>query len=382
MDKSEYIKNLENIKLIIGNGFDLYCGLKTSYADFFETKKDACNYFSNIKNNYLCAMSQGVKPTPITTQFEESVWTLYFAIDRSENDRLWSDIETKMINSLKSGKSAESFWNDVYMLLKGAQGISKQNINAVIVADYIKSKKAVGETINGKPYFYRYLLNELILFEKEFGNYIHEQFTDKSPNGEPDCYYNGSASAAVEALCGDNLSSVSSFNYSTFSIKKPYIWINGNWQSPIFGVDSAQFDPDQEEFIFTKVSRRIEQSLVTHKMTDEPYFSNVIIFGHSLSQNDFNYFFPVLDKLEITNSLSDKKIVFAYNIYNKEKREEIIQRQRMGICNLFAEYARYKGFGQSPIRLLDQIASLGKIITYELPSVRLLDEFKKRSGLN
>ena len=34
MDKKDLIKQLFNVKLIIGNGFDLSCGIKTKYSDY------------------------------------------------------------------------------------------------------------------------------------------------------------------------------------------------------------------------------------------------------------------------------------------------------------------------------------------------------------
>ena len=40
MDKSEFIKSLQKVKIVIGNGFDLYCGLKTKYKDYFDHNKD------------------------------------------------------------------------------------------------------------------------------------------------------------------------------------------------------------------------------------------------------------------------------------------------------------------------------------------------------
>ena len=37
LSKKEVINNLKNVKLILGNGFDLHCGLKSKYSDYFES---------------------------------------------------------------------------------------------------------------------------------------------------------------------------------------------------------------------------------------------------------------------------------------------------------------------------------------------------------
>ena len=33
--KNEFIKKLDKVKVILGNGFDLHCGLYTKYSDFY-----------------------------------------------------------------------------------------------------------------------------------------------------------------------------------------------------------------------------------------------------------------------------------------------------------------------------------------------------------
>lgn len=46
MTKEEMIKDLKNVKLVIGNGYDLHCGLKSSYADFFMRDVGKNDYFN------------------------------------------------------------------------------------------------------------------------------------------------------------------------------------------------------------------------------------------------------------------------------------------------------------------------------------------------
>ena len=39
IEKERFIQSLPNVKLVLGNGFDLYCGLKTKYEHFFKNDK-------------------------------------------------------------------------------------------------------------------------------------------------------------------------------------------------------------------------------------------------------------------------------------------------------------------------------------------------------
>lgn len=47
MRKYDLIHSLPAIKLVIGNGFDLYCGLETRYVDYFNSRKEK---FDSIRN--------------------------------------------------------------------------------------------------------------------------------------------------------------------------------------------------------------------------------------------------------------------------------------------------------------------------------------------
>lgn len=45
--KYDLIRELKKVKLIIGNGFDLHCNLKTSYRDYFLHSEGKNEYFLN-----------------------------------------------------------------------------------------------------------------------------------------------------------------------------------------------------------------------------------------------------------------------------------------------------------------------------------------------
>lgn len=47
------MKNNSSIKLVLGNGFDLFCGLKTKYIDFFKSEKRKYDEIKKWKDSFI-----------------------------------------------------------------------------------------------------------------------------------------------------------------------------------------------------------------------------------------------------------------------------------------------------------------------------------------
>ena len=141
--------------------------------------------------------------------------------------------------------------------------------------------------------------------------------------------------------------------------------INGNLENPIFGIDSNLCRASDPRFIFTKTNRRMELEMIDFECQKDIVFDNVIVYGHSLSSNDYSYFFPLLDKLEMTNFLSNKKIIFGFSVYDREKETEIKRKNRLNIQKLFEAYANYKEL-KDVNRLLDSLTTQNRVLTYEI----------------
>lgn len=141
--------------------------------------------------------------------------------------------------------------------------------------------------------------------------------------------------------------------------------INGSWKNPIFGVDTV-FEPKDPAFIFTKTSRRIDSDLFDNSIETKPDFENLVIYGHSLDEADYSYFFPAFDKLKLTDSLASNVVVFAYSIYDSNKEEEIKAELRQAVSNIMYAYAKSKNLSD-PKRFLDSLSTQKRIVTYEIP---------------
>lgn len=390
MTKEEMIKDLKNVKLVIGNGYDLHCGLKSSYADFFMRDADKNNYFNNWLDDFkekinLNAFTTEQSKEDVWVEFksidELNIWDLFFYIETKRTNQnnkeawLWCDIETVMYNSLKSYDSRECNtnlfrWENVYKAITKKMPKEFKFWKIYVMAKVILEKRNM-EGFKNIDEFYYYILDELNQFEKEFGmfidkkRYLYSNFLLKIPNTD----FEKRSKMTLQELCNvDNLVSIDSFNYDDIgdeNLNKILHNINGNLENPIFGIDSNLCRASDPRFIFTKTNRRMELEMIDFECQKDIAFDNVIVYGHSLSSNDYSYFFPLLDKLEMTNFLSNKKIIFGFSVYDMEKETEIKRKNRLNIQKLFEAYANYKGL-KDVNRLLDSLTTQNRVLTYEI----------------
>lgn len=384
------IKDLKNVKLVIGNGYDLHCGLESSYADFFMRDADKNNYFNKWLDEFkekisLNAFTTEQSKEDVWVEFKKidelNIWDLFFYIETKTTNQnnneawLWCDIETVMYNSLKSYDSRECNtnlfrWEYVYKVVNKEMQANFDCFEVYVMAKVILKKRNM-EGFKNIDEFYYYILDELNQFEKEFGMFIDKKrysyyySSFKVTNSD----FENRSKMTLQKLCNvDNLVSIDSFNYDDIAnddLNKILHNINGNLENPIFGIDSNLCRASDPRFIFTKTNRRMELEMINFECQKDIAFDNVIVYGHSLSSNDYSYFFPLLDKLEMTNFLSNKKIIFGFSVYDREKETEIKRKNRLNIQKLFESYANYKGL-KDVNRLLDSLTTQNRVLTYEI----------------
>lgn len=390
MTKEEMIKDLKNVKLVIGNGYDLHCGLKSSYADFFMRDVGKNDYFNKWLDEFEGKISLNdfdaeQSKEDVWVEFKNidklNIWDLFFYIKTkiaNQNNKevwLWCDIETVMYNSLKSYDSREGntnlfTWEYVYKVVNKEMQANFDCFEVYVMAKVILKKRNM-EGFKNIDEFYYYILDELNQFEKEFGMFIDKKrysyyySSFKVTNSD----FENRSKMTLQKLCNvDNLVSIDSFNYDDIAnddLNKMLHNINGNLENPIFGIDSNLCRASDPRFIFTKTNRRMELEMIDFECQKDIAFDNVIVYGHSLSSNDYSYFFPLLDKLEMTNFLSNKKIIFGFSVYDREKETEIKRKNRLNIQKLFEAYANYKGL-KDVNRLLDSLTTQNRVLTYEI----------------
>ncbi len=389
-DKEELVKGLENVKLVIGNGFDLYCGLKTHYSDYFNYKDDLykCinNWFCNFglsANNYA-RHNSGYNCWKDLERIDEiNVWDIYFCLlknlyPKHIDNWQWCDVERIIFDSVNPNSDSDIkplFWESVFNYEQGIWHINQDTPNELCILVSIVHKKNNERLFADKNSFFEFLLSQLKLFEKDFGNYIYRIHFTKDPVKTEEIFDN--YQKAFMKICNlDKVTSIDSFNFDRFEDEYTDGMlrnINGEYENPIFGTDSIYSEKVEQNYLFTKTNRRIELDMIDVYDYDESTFENAIVFGHSLNEADYSYFFPLLDKLNMLDVTKTNKIVFEYSIYDSKKENEIKSNLRTAINTLFIKYAIDRNYIGNPGRLIDSLTIYGRVLTFEVPSLKKID---------
>ena len=388
MTKHDYLMSLEQVKLVIGNGFDLRCGLYTTYSDYLLENtgkyKNILRWYNTYKefgeftaNGYIKEINN------------INLWDVFFALNVLHNCNSsnfdWFNIERLILSSLLTVDdvhknldlaSIEMFsiihWQTIKEL------VARNNSSMYMYEDFLKNFIRKKANIYDKESFdfYDFLLEELKTFEKRFGKFVNDQIyamqKEKEDGGsivEFNKKYIERFNDTVNELCfRSQLFSIDSFNYThptVNEIGKSIHHINGSYEQPIFGVDSIYFKPNDKRFIFTKTCRRIDADFVQTSKDNTPTFKNVVVYGHSLNEADYNYFFPIFDKLNLIEPNEDKVLVFAYSNYEGSDKEFIKRNIINNISKMMYKYAESKELKNAD-RFLDSLTTQGKVIIYEI----------------
>ena len=150
MENNEKIKQL----LIIGNGFDLACGLKSSYNDFFEYIFDENNCIDYRFNFWLCIFKE------LSQQ------------DKIMNKNTWTDIESQILTQLRYIEllSDSGLLNNIYFKLE--QDKIKHKISNRVSVDKkfnYSEIKMISITFNVIKYLFE---NKQLLLKDTKGKYV------------------------------------------------------------------------------------------------------------------------------------------------------------------------------------------------------------------
>jgi len=326
---------------IIGNGFDLYLKLKTSYDNFFEAKleNNNNNEYSIIKENmqkYIekkakglfdgAELSKVINGTKLPELQNNSIFLLYLLLEKDNEIEYWYDVEKKIFPCVKefeklSELNDESFLKEfryfTYEYLKDFRP-NEEIIRKIILRKCIQQKKYCDD--------YNYLV-ELNKFEKEFGDYIKEinekVFTEDVNGFRDNKFIDKIHKVFQEDKNETNI--VINFNYTTYLKEMDYISemtnVHGTFENPIFGIDNTEIGNDREFYHLTKTSRVLFNNTIKEefKLPNKIEISKICFFGHSLARADYSYFQSIFDYYDIYNS--EVKLEFKYYNYIKDKKE-------------------------------------------------------------
>ena len=363
---------------ILGNGFDLYMGMKTSYNDFFENggyssiKKEI-----NIKNkiqtlsircpeNIFDLKSEIEKVSEkIFSLIGEKINNLFLLYLVISNNELiyWQNVEKQIKPYIKCAKEA---LKNIEMSIEEERIIEHLSSEEIememeeIKGNYEKIEKILKKLILKK--FIRnkcdkndknIILRELNKFEKEFGQYIKnldnplqvnsfDTVTEKIEN-----VFNNFQDDLKES--GIN---VITFNYTNYLKEyfKVFVNIHGTTENTI----SKEAEENHQYIYFTKTSRvleaNIEKKEIVSPLSGIQNTEEIVFFGHSLAEADYSYFQSIFDYYDIYNN-TEIKLKFLYYNYS-DKVKENIHTSVMKLINTYGKSLDNKDKGSNLLHKL------------------------------
>ena len=325
---------------IIGNGFDLYLKLKTSYDDFFETKLESNNNeYSVMRKNIWqdiekkakglfdgAELSKVINRTKLPELQNNSIFLLYLLLEKDNEIEYWNDVEKKIFPCAKELEKLSELNDESF--LKEFQYFTNEYIEDFKQNEEIIRKIILRKCIQQKKYRedYNYLV-ELNKFEKEFGDYIKEinekVFTEDVNGFRDNKFIDKIHKVFQEDKNETNI--VINFNYTTYLKEMVFIsemtTVHGTFENPIFGIDNTEIGNDREFYYLTKTSRVLFNNTIKEefKLPNKIEISKICFFGHSLARADYSYFQSLFDYYDIYNS--EVKLEFKYYNYIKDKKE-------------------------------------------------------------
>ncbi|PKV10100.1 AbiH family protein [Bifidobacterium asteroides] len=360
--------------LILGNGFDLQCGLKSSFNDFMKTRlakvrevKESIKVskhltYINITGpdgvpGYGNLLSYWLWKRSLT------VWDFILYEDRQQ--RTWYDIEDCIRTwvDYRLAPDNASYKSHIQQICldygKFDQNNNSNSVFPVKAEQYVLMYACELYRWDGQPgTLLDILLRELHRYEQVFANYLQEQ-VDK--NSE----YLSRAASLLTHLVNDQTSiptfntnisakqykvDSASVNILDFNYTYPIIedWRNkptclnvhglANKRNIIFGIDGTKLNTDHEYYTnivkFTKTYRLMALSSRPHRSLVRPYLfyspgavtDMIKFFGHSLGDADYSYFQAIFDEVDLYES--DTRLIFYYNQHRLNDEEETRQREK------------------------------------------------------
>lgn len=380
--------------LIIGNGFDLQCGLKSSFSDFLlprfirlmkELDASRCK-----DSSFVLADDWGASIVRSGLTFWDSV--LYgfsgiargFTGSRSDSESLRQFLECRDSSSFLSWADVEAVIDSVVRHQGGAYcstrmanqvaahycGVAQGERRLLLSGEAAYCYRMIGERASRADEVEQFMFSELEHFEGDLREYL-QRCVDDNP------LYEASANELMDALVHTELdagckerdifTNVLSFNYTKLELDGlqgcpigKYENVHGSLQRGdiIIGVDGRMSSP------FSKTERRTkaghtsdvsELALVDNGRGSPRHVDLIKVFGHSVNLADYYYYQELFDRVGLLES--DVKIVFYLYGLNGACADRRVETVR----DLFSEYGYHLGISD-PKDFADYLMSCGRVV--------------------
>ena len=339
---------------ILGNGFDLYLGLKTRYSDYFKNRKISEEFFEKIKlifKNSIGSYNYDARGKVYAVfDYDETLLNMQII-------QLYKDIEKNLFYLyLIFLKKCDLNWNEVesniFPFIRDTSKIFKLKMETILgniekneMYKYLLIAKVIIKDRKNLN-FLDFIMEQLNLFEKDFGNYIGSlELKGESKNKLINIFRTTCRKKIINfnysIFLQDLIDRYKDIAFSEIEIPrriKPIesiVNIHGDFKNPIFGIDSHN---SEEQFQnFTKTSRILNNDTVGNFELPKPEkLGTINFFGHSLSEADYSYFQSLFDYYDIYSS--NIKLNFMYSEYDKNDLTRAKRETHNNVVKLMNNY--------------------------------------------
>lgn len=347
--------------LILGNGFDLECGLNSSFRDFFSTEREPLIPARFLyEDDYYDRWKESASNSNLT------LWDFILKGRKKGN---WCDIEAAILKQISDIDSIslnltriDDVKSEQFTIYGRYDHRALQSFHIFYdIHEYLSLHDNM-TAISSKESLSLFLLNELHRLESAFAEFLRKQTWGQtadeyaSDKKRAEISYETSAKAKLHILLSFALQpddrrsctySILSFNYTgPFNISSneigqsvAYTNIHGlchEGEEIIFGIDGKEHLVDEIARPFTKTYRLL--GLGGPKAQDVVRSDTQCIkfYGHSLSDADYSYFQAIFDAVHLYSS--DVSLVFFYRCF--DEKDPLIHRSEMmnKVINLLTAY--------------------------------------------
>lgn len=412
---------MNNTLIVLGNGFDLFRGMKTKYTDYLDKKLLDAKYDKNWRKaeeelkKFVDLFDKDISGNVIQLNkiFDKwdnaglNFWDLLILVHKFFEQEYpahsWYDVETMIYEEiLRAPKYDQTMlhqknsfvdtyhvsgheWDSVngfiqsYLLIRQIHDIDE-------VFDYERPLD-IQERANIEIDVLQMFSDELKKFENSFSDYLisigQPEYTDEIERGLRKLFAI-QHTEDEDAHVHNNNVNVLTFNYTKLpndianNVVNKIRFVHGalgeniDESNIIFGVDNANIDSnDFEKYKFTKAFRIFTNprpnnstDVYADVLAEKP--DTVKFFGHSLSAADRTYLYQIFDRIELTNYNSAFNLVFYVRPYDQKNIDQVKNEAYNQVAKLLNEYAQARMEKELSKDLLSSLVLRDKIHIEEL----------------
>uniref|UniRef100_UPI00359C27A7 AbiH family protein n=1 Tax=Lactococcus garvieae TaxID=1363 RepID=UPI00359C27A7 len=372
--------------IILGNGFDLACNLKSKYENFYRYLFD--EEYQNFLKNFMSHISKYQKFSSDVGYFSSlvdsmNVWEIIFYHYENVILNTWTDVEQTISKHLVGLYYACVYRDDYYGSWKDYnlanpdfsettrlyntyyEPITKLLYYKINEDSYSLSDEdflSEEEQIKSRWMIYkRILLDDLKEFESKFAEYLkHESeamFYRKSVNKLFTKVIKGYDAEGTNGnrTEGDLITNVLSFNYTeveTFDkdekiplneYRNVHGKLSNETEGTIFGIDLHDLkniktaDGNEQVKLFLEFTKTFRTLKMANTFGVKKLYSKrtkqIKFYGHGLGEADYSYFLSIFDSVNLYSG--ETTLIFFYNPQIEDEEEKQFNR----VSNLILKYA-------------------------------------------